>query len=53
MDDMLLDRPDWHTLFAALRKIPGGYVYSGVCSIQICSLPPCITGPSVRTGGST
>jgi len=23
-------------LFDILRKIPGGYVYSGVCSYQIC-----------------
>lgn len=64
---------------ADLEKIPGGYVYMGAASYQVCfplrsggelrfsindddppgtigidlydgALPPCITGPSTRTG---
>jgi hypothetical protein len=71
----------WNAILRQLANIKGGYVYSGVCSYQVCfplkaggelrfmqtdddvsegepygidlydgSLPPCITGPSKKTG---
>lgn len=31
-----MPRQSVHDLLAILETIPGGYVYSGVCSIQVC-----------------